>query len=167
MTNETANTESRDTADIWAAIKKQPQSMMTTLHEGKIISRPMAAHADAEEGAIYYVTQLESGKTHDIGTAAPVNLSFSDPGNETYVSIAGEATVSQDRVKLRELWNMWAEAWLPDGPDDEDTALITVIPGEAAIWNNNSSRIVRTIKTAVAAITQTPPSGGEVRKVEM
>lgn len=157
----------KDTADVWAAIKKQPQAMMTTLHEGTIVSRPMAAHGDAQEGAIYFVTKLESGKTHDIGTAAPVNLSFSDPGNETYISIAGDATVTQDREKLRELWNMWAEAWLPDGPDDADTALITVVPGEAVIWDSNSSRIVRTIKTAVAAVTQTPPDMGQERHVNL
>lgn len=161
------NDENTSTADVWAAIRKQPVAMMTTDHEGEFVSRPMAAHADADEGAIYFVTKLESGKTHDIGTAAPVNLSFSDPGNQTFVSVAGHATVTQDREKLRALWNMWAEAWLPEGPDAPETALITVDPGEAVIWDSNSSRIVRTIKTAVAAVTQTPPDMGGVRHVEL
>lgn len=153
-----------DATSIWSAIKKQPVAMMTTLHDGSVVSRPMAAHADPDGHAIYFVTQLDSGKTHDIEDAAPVNLSFSDPGNATYVSIAGLATVSQDRQKLRELWNMWAEAWLPDGPDAPGTALIIVTPGAAVLWNSNSSRIVRTIKTAVAAVTQTPPDMGSVRR---
>jgi general stress protein 26 len=153
--------------DVWTAIKAHPVAMMTTLHEGEIISRPMQAHADAEEGAIYFVSKLESGKTHDIDTTSAVNLAFADHGNSTYVSIAGNAIVSQDRQKLRELWNMWAEAWLPDGPDSPDTTLITVIPDQAVIWDSNSSRIVRTIKTAVAAVTQTPPDMGRERKVEL
>lgn len=159
------NVDGKAAPDIWKAIKAQPIAMMTTMHDGEIISRPMAAHADADEGAIYFVSRLESGKTHDIDTISAVNLSFSDPGNATYISVTGEATVSQDRQKLRELWNMWSEAWLPDGPDSPDTTLITVDPGQAVIWNSNSSRIVRTIKTAAAAITQTPPDMGRERKV--
>lgn len=154
-------------ADVWKAIKAQPVAMMTTMHEDEFVSRPMAAHADSDEGLIYFVSQLESGKTHDIGTASPVNLSFSAPDKQTFVSVAGHATVSQDREKLRELWNMWAEAWLPDGPDSPQTALITVEPGEAVIWNSNSSKIVRTIKTAAAAVTQSPPDMGTVRSVEL
>lgn len=153
--------------EVWAAIKAQPLAMMTTMHEGEIVSRPMAAHADPAENAIYFVSKLESHKAHDIGTAAPVNLSFANPDKSTFVSIAGNATVSQDREKLRELWNMWAEAWLPEGPDAPDTALITVEPGEATIWDSNSSRIVRIIKTATAAITQSPPDMGTVRTVQL
>lgn len=153
--------------EVWKAIKAQPVAMMTTMHEGEFISRPMAAYAAPDEGAIYFVSKLESGKTHDIDTRSAVNLSFSDPANSTYVSVAGHAVVSQDREKLRELWNMWAEAWLPDGPDSPDTTLITVEPGEAVIWNSNSSRIVRAVKTVAAAVTQSPPDMGGVRKVQL
>ena len=31
-------------AAVWSAIKAQPLAMMTTDHEGELISRPMAAH---------------------------------------------------------------------------------------------------------------------------
>lgn len=159
------NHDDNAASEVWKAIKAQPIAMMTTMHDDAMISRPMAAHADADEGAIYFVSRLESGKTHDIDMTSAVNLSFCDPANATYISVTGHATVSQDRKKLRELWNMWAEAWLPDGPDAPDTTLITVDPGEAVLWDSNSSRIVRTIKTVAAAITQTPPDMGRERKV--
>lgn len=161
------NQDNAAATDVWSGIKAQPLAMMTTIHEGELISRPMAAQADPAEHAIYFVSRLESGKTHDIGTTSPVNLSFSNPDKSTFISVAGHATVSQDREKLRELWNMWAEAWLPDGPDSPDTALITVDPSEAVIWDNNQSKIVRLVKTATAAITQSPPDVGTVRKVEL
>lgn len=154
-------------ADVWSAIKAQPLAMMTTVHEGELISRPMAAHADPAEHAIYFVSRLDSDKTHDIDTTSPVNLSFSNPDKSTFISIAGNATVSQDREKLGELWNMWTEAWLPDGPDSPDTALITVDPDNAVIWDNNQSKIVRMVKTATAAVTQSPPDVGTVRKVQL
>lgn len=154
-------------ANVWAAIKAQPISMMTTIHDGEMVSRPMAAHADADERAIYFVSKLESLKTHDIEDDAMVNLAFSNPDKSTFVSVVGTARVSQDRVKLRELWNMWAEAWLPEGPDAPDTALITIDPKDAVIWDNHQSSIVRLVKTATAAVTQSPPDMGTVQKVQL
>lgn len=152
---------------VWAAIKAQPLAMMTTNHEGELISRPMAAQIAPDEHAIYFVSRLESGKTHDIDTTSPVNLSFSNPDKSTFISVAGNATISQDREKLRKLWNMWAEAWLPDGPDSPDTALITVEPVDAVMWDNNQSKIVRLVKTATAAITQSPPDMGKTVHVNL
>lgn len=161
------NQDNEAAPEVWAKIKAQPLAMMTTIHDGELISRPMAAHGDPAEHAIYFVSRLESGKTSDIGTTSPVNLSFSDPGNSTFISVAGRATVSQDREKLRELWDMWSEAWLPDGPDSPDTALITVEPDDAVIWNNDSSRLVRLVKHVAAVVRQSPPDVGHVRKVDL
>ena len=154
-------------ADVWTAIKAQPIAMLVTMHEGKFVSRPMAAHAEPAEHALYFVSKLESIKTHDISERSLVNLSFADPAKSTFISVAGHATVSQDREKLRELWSMWAEAWLPEGPDSPETALITVDPVDAVIWNSDNSKVVRMLKTATAAVTQSPPHMGTVRKVEL
>jgi len=156
-----------DIAAVWSKMTKIRTAMMNTLHEGEIISRPMAAHADQDEGAIYFVSELQSGKTHDIADESRVNLTFSDPANSTFLSITGTARVSQDREKLRELWNLWAEAWLPEGPDAPNTALITVRPDDAVIWDNQSSRIVRTVQHLAAVIRQTPPDPGRVAHVDL
>ena len=159
--------EAEAVANVWAAIKAQPIAMFTTLHEGEMVSRPMAAHADPDTGLLYFVSQLESLKTHDIQDDASVNLAFVNADRSTWISVVGTARVSQDRAKLRELWNMWAEAWLPDGPDAPDTALITVNPKDAVIWDNHMSGVVRLVKTATAAITQSPPDMGVVQKVQL
>ena len=40
-----------------------------------------------------------------------MNVSFSDPGHQNYVSICGRAEVNRDKAKAKELWNPYLKAW--------------------------------------------------------
>jgi general stress protein 26 len=152
--------------DVWAAIAKIRIAMLTIEEEGQLHSRPMASLVRPEEGKIYFVTRLDA-KVGEIGGSAPVNLAYSDPHENSYVSVSGTARTSQDREKLRELWSMFTEAWLPEGPDGEDVALVTVEPGDAKLWDSTSSTLVYAAKVLKAVATQTPPDGGTVAEVSL
>lgn len=153
--------------DVWAIASKQRIAMLTTAEEdGRLVSRPMASLVRPEDHAIYFITRLD-GKVGEMGGSAPVNLAYSDAHKNTYLSISGTARTSQDREKLRELWSMFTEAWLPEGPDGEDVALITVDPEEAKIWDSTSSNLIYAGKVLKAVATQTPPDGGRVEEVDM
>lgn len=152
--------------DVWAIVKKQRIAMLTIEEEGRLVSRPMACLARPEENRIYFVTRLDS-KVGEIGGSAPVNLGFSDPSKNSYLSLTGTARTSQDREKLRELWSPHTEAWLPEGPDGEDVALITIEPEDAKLWDSTSSVLVYAAKVLKANLTQTPPDGGTVEEVHM
>ena len=153
-------------ADVWAIIADQRIAMLTVEEDGKLTSRPMGSIARPEENRIYFVTRLDS-KVGEIGGSAPVNLGYSDTHKNTYLSVSGTARTSQDREKLRELWSMWVEAWLPQGPDGEDVALITVEPEDAKLWDSTSSNLIYTGKVLKAVATQTPPDGGRIEEVDM
>lgn len=152
--------------DVWAIVEKQRIAMLTVEEEGRLVSRPMSCLARPDENRIYFVTRLDS-KVGEIGGSAPVNLGFSDPHKNTYLSLTGTARTSQDREKLRELWSPHTEAWLPQGPDGEDVALITVEPVDAKLWDSTSSALVYAAKVLKANVTQTPPDGGTVEEVHM
>ncbi len=151
---------------VWAMVQKQRIAMLTTEEDGKLVSRPMASLARPEEHKIYFVTRTDA-KVREIGGSAPVNLGFSDTHTNSYLSISGTARTSQDREKLRELWSMFTEAWLPQGPDAEDVALITVEPEDAKLWDSTSSNLVYAGKVLKAVVTQKPPSGGTIEEVDM
>jgi len=152
---------------IWNTIAKLHTCMLATEENGHIVSRPMASLARPQDGRIYFITRLDSGKVGEIGGSAPVNLAYADPQSNTYVSISGTARTSQDRAKLNELWGFYAEAWLPEGPDDPDTALIEVEPEEAKLWDGTRSRLIQSAKMLAAVVTQSPPWGGRVEQVQM
>ena len=155
-------TESADPKEIWKELGKQRVAMLTTEEGGQLVSRPMASVSRPEEGKIYFVTHLRSGKVGEIGGSAPVNLGYSDPSKNTYLSVSGTARTTQNREKLRELWSMWSEAWLPEGPDGEDVALIEVEPEQAKLWDSTTSNLIYVGKVLKAVATQTPPDGGRV-----
>ena len=152
--------------DIWTAIQSVRIAMLTTQKDDELVSRPMASLVRPEDGRIYFVTRIDA-KVGEIGRAAPVNLAYADTAKNLYVSVSGMAETSQDRAKLRELWSMWVEAWLPEGPDGEDVALVTVTPTHAKIWDATSSRLIYAGKVLKAVATQRPPDGGTVADVDM
>jgi general stress protein 26 len=153
-------------ADIWAEIGRQRIAMMTTEEDGRLVSRPMASLARPEDHAIYFVTRMDP-KVGEIGGSAPVNIAYSDSHKKTYLSVSGTARTSQDREKLRELWSMFTEAWLPEGPNAPDVALITVEPEEAKLWDSTSSNLLYFGKVLKAVVTQSPPDGGKIKEVTM
>ena len=158
---------SKDSHDVWRAIRSQPIAMMTTEHDGKLVSRPMATHADEEHRRIFFIARLESEASHDVDHGAAINLGYVDSGDNTYVSVSGRGTLSQDRAKLHELWSPWAQAWLPQGPDGADVALIAVTPEEATIWDATSSKLIATVKTFAANLTGKQPDTGQVDHVKL
>lgn len=155
-----------DERDVWKAIADVRIAMLTTADGGELVSRPMASLARPEDGCIYFVTRMDA-KVGEIGQSTPVNLAFADTHSNLYVSVSGDARTNQDRDKLRELWSMWIEAWLPEGPDAEDVALVTVTPASAKIWDGTSSRLVYAGKVLKAVATQRPPNGGQVAEMDM
>lgn len=152
--------------DVWEIVGKQRIAMLTTEEEGRLVSRPMSCLARPDENMIYFVTRLDA-KVGEIGGSAPVNLGFSDPHKNTYLSLSATARTTQDREKLRALWSPHVEAWLPQGPDGEDVALIEVEPEEAKLWDATSSALVYAAKVLKANVTQSPPDGGRVEEVDM
>jgi general stress protein 26 len=163
---EAAMTEEADEAQIWKIAARQRVAMLTTFEDGKLVSRPMSSLVRPEEGCIYFVTRMDTS-VGDIVQSVPVNLGYSDIHKNTYLSIAGAATTSQDRAKLEQLWSMFTEAWLPEGPDGADVALVTVVSEEAKLWDATSSALVYAAKVLKANITQTPPDGGTVKQVSL
>lgn len=156
-----------DQNDVWKVIQTQRIAMLTTADEaGHLNSRPMATLARPEEGLIYFVTRMDA-KVGEIDSSAQVNLGFSDTHKNTYLSVSGVGRTSQDREKLRELWSMFVEAWLPQGPDAPDVALVSVDPEHAKLWDSTSSSLLYAGKVLKAVATQTPPSGGTTKTVRM
>lgn len=160
-------TQQGSTEHVWSHIKEHRTALLTTLNGERLETRPMAPYPDESEGVIRFITKLDSSKAEDIGSSGPVNVGFSDDKKGTYMSIAGVGRLSQDRAKLKELWNPYAQAWLPQGPDAPDVALIVVEPDEAVLWDNTSSTIVSTFEHLRAAVTGTPPNVGTVEHVKL
>ena len=152
---------------FWALIEDIQVAMLTAKRGEKLESRPMSAYVDKGDRAIYFLTKIDSAKTHEIESDEEVNLAFVDNDDRTYVSVTGNARVERNPAKQKQLWGPFAEAWMPEGPEAPSTGLIVVRPTEATYWDSPSSDAVQLFRVAVANVTQSPPKGDEVKKVQL
>lgn len=152
---------------LWDMIDDIRVAMLTTQRGGKLESRPMHAYLDRDQRCLWFLTSLESEKTDEIAEGEAVNLAFVDRDDQNYVSMSGRARVVRDVQKQKELWNAFAEAWMPEGPEAPDVGLIRVDPIEATYWDSPSSKLAMLWDVAKANITQTPPRDSDVRKVNL
>jgi general stress protein 26 len=104
-------TDNDDRARVWEMMERIRFCMFSSLDGEEIRSRPMAAHPEADEGVIYFLTDADSAKDEEVEAHPQVNLAFADAGSHSYVSVTGRARVLNDREKIRELFNTPAKAW--------------------------------------------------------
>ncbi len=79
----------------------------------------------------------------------------------------GDAEVVEDAGRKRELWNGGAEAWFPDGADDDRVVLLAVRGESAEYWDTPGGRVATLLSFAKAKATGRPYSGGDNERVEL
>jgi general stress protein 26 len=154
---------------LWGLIKDIRFAMFTTRHgNGHLHSRPMTTQNTriGEDSSLWFFMSRAGEPVADLATDSTVNLVYADPGEDTYVSISGTASVVEDGSKKRELWTKMAEAWFPGGVTDPDLALVQVKMSHANYWDVDESKVVQLFHMAKAIVTGTRPTElGEHAKI--
>lgn len=150
---------------VWALMEKIGFCMLASRDGEDIRARPMAAYVEEEDGKVYFLTDKESAKEEEIAARPQVCLAFADAGAQKYVSVSGDATLSNDRERIRKIWSPAAKAWW-DGPDDPAIRLLAVTPRDAQYWDSPGT-VLSSVKMAAAIVTDSRPAVGEHAKVEM
>ncbi len=141
-------------------------AMLTTAEpDGAMRSRPLATVQMDDEGTLWFFTSVSSPKMQEIALHSEVNLSYSDPDRQDYVSVSGTAQVVRDREKMRALWTEWVQPWFPRGLDDPDLVLLRVRVSEAEYWDAPASGVQRLYGLAKAIATRDTRALGEHEKV--
>jgi general stress protein 26 len=109
-------------------------AMLTTLEpDGSLLSRPMMAQTVPFDGDLWFVARAHSRLVWDIQRHPRVNLTYSQPGLNRFVSVTGTAHVVRDRAKAEELWNPNYQGWF-EGLDDPELCLLRVSVEAAQAW---------------------------------
>ena len=126
-------------------------AMLTTIHgDGALVSRPMSPLEMDVDGVVWFFVDA---RTANEAHLRAVNLSFSDVGAGTYVSLSGRGEISLDRARMQRMWSPLAKPWVPDGPSSPDLALLKILPHTAEYWDAPHSRMVRMFAMAAAVVT--------------
>ena len=151
---------------VWDIIEKVGVCMLTTQFAGGLRARPLEARPDRDAGVVWFVTDLRSGKEHEIEAEHDVGLVFIDAKNKAYLSLTARAEARRDRVKSAEIWKKTDDVWW-DGPDDPNVCLLRVEPLTAELWDGPASAAVEAFEFAKARLTGEKPNLGENRKVSV
>ncbi len=155
--------------DLREKIKDVKFGMFTTLNpEGKVTSRPMTSQQLDDAGNVWFFTSDESDFVRHLTTHPQVNVSFADPEDSLYVSVAGHAELTRDRAKIDELWSPLVSAWFDGGKEDPHLALVKVHVDTAEYWDTHSSKMTQLYALAKSALTgKAPRDLGEHKKITL
>jgi general stress protein 26 len=151
-------------------IKSIETAMLVTADaDGTLRSRPMGTQQIESDGDLWFFTGRDTGKAHAIEHDQHVNISYSSPKDNRYVSVSGRAELIENKKKVEELWNPLLKAWFPEGIEDPNLTLIRVHVESAEYWDFNSSTMVQLMGFAKSIFTgkQIQPDKNQHDKISL
>jgi len=154
---------------LYALIDDIRICMMTTIEEdGRLASRPMYGLEADKAGDLWFFTRIESPKIIEISRDGHVNLAYSHPAKQHYISVSGRAEIVRDIGHIKDKWAEPMRTWFPEGKDDPQLALIRVHPEHGEFWDSPSSTVIHLYGYVKAVATGSSPDElGDNRKVDL
>ena len=158
---------SDDHQELWERIEDVRVAMMTTVDtDGSLRSRPMWTQGDDFDGSLWFFISNQALAARALARDPRLELSYAAPDKDLYLSVVGRGELVDDKVKTRELWNTFAEAWFPGGVDDPHLGLLRVDVEEAEYWEDKKPKVLQFAEIVLGAVTGKPPKSGEKRELD-
>jgi general stress protein 26 len=157
--------------ELWNLVDGIETAMLTTRRaDGRLVSRPMATQARSAGADFWFVTADGMPKLAEIERDPRVNLAYYRDRTKEWVSVSGNASISRDRAKIRELYRPDWKAWFPEGggakggtPDDPRMVLIGVRALSAQYMTVDKPQPVVLFEIVRGMVTGKMPKMGEVK----
>ncbi len=137
-------------------------AMLTTVTaDGRLLSRPLGTQDVDFDGDLWFATGLDSAKAREVAANPAVNVSYASMEENTFVSVAGRATLVRDRATIERFWSPAMQIYFPAGKDDPNLALIRVEALSAEYWDGPGSLIGKALHFVMAAANDDPGALGD------
>lgn len=159
--------------ELWELIEKMEIALFTTRRtDGTLVTRPMATQKRNPIADIWFVTDIETHKVDDLEADANVSLGYYDSGSREWVSVSGVVTISQDRAKIRELYQADWKIWFGEGsgehdggPNDPRLALLLVDSVSVRYMKSKYAKPRVLFELARAMVTRKDPELGREERL--
>ena len=115
-------------------------------------TRPMSVQQLDEDGNFWFLSAVDSHKNQELKGNSTVQLLFQGSDYSDFMHIYGTASISQDKQKIRELWQPILKTWFTEGIDDDRISVIRVVPIEGYYWDTKHNMAIGLLKRAAGAI---------------
>lgn len=144
-------TDPADRQKLVDLLEDMPIGMLTTFGPEGPRSIPMARQEVEPDAEMWFITARDTAHTRAIESEPRIALTFSS--RDSWVALTGTPRVVDDAAKLRELWNTFAQAWMPEGPEDPNAVLLRVDVEEAEYWDTPGGTVASLISFAKTKLT--------------
>ena len=161
--------------ELWKLVEGIETAMLTTRRaDGHMVSRPMATQKRASGADFWFATMDHMPKVAEISGEPRVNLAYYKDRTREWVSVSGDAFVSKDRAKIRELWAPDWKFWFPNeggkkdgGAEDPRIVLIGVRAVSAQYLTLEKPQALVLFDLVKAKLTGKTPEFGEVKSIRL
>lgn len=122
----------------------------TSAPSGELHSRPLKTQEIDDAGTFWFLVSSKADWVAGLAADEPVNLGYTDDDDKTWVSVAGDARVTEDDARV-DRYRRQAEK-SDTRIDDADVRLLSVIPGTVEYWDAPAGRIEALAMKAAKAI---------------
>ena len=125
----------------------------TKITTGKpFTTRPMSVQKVDDNGCFWFLSSNDSHKNSEIMTDNFVQLLFQGSDYSDFLNIYGTASISEDKEKIKELWEPILKTWFTEGVDDPRVSVIKIEPVEGYYWDTKHNMAVGLIKRVAGAV---------------
>lgn len=165
------STENLNKEESWEKLRElvddiKVAMMVTGLEKRPINAIPMRTKKIDDKGNIWFISAGNSDHNKNLQLNEQVHLLYSDPGDNEFVTLYGEAEIIKDKTVLKDLYSATTDNWF-DGVDDPNLTAIKVKPVEAYFWDSKTNKYVTLLKMGVGAITGNKQDVGEKGKLNL
>lgn len=105
-----------------------------------------------DEGNLWFLSASDSRKNRELDLDPAVKLYFQGSKHSDFMQLNGQATVTRDRAKIKELWSPMIQTWFTAGQDDPRITVIKVSPTEGYYWDTKHGNAVAGVKILIGAM---------------
>ena len=114
--------------------------------------RPMNVRQVDEEGNLWFLSANDSHKNKELALNSSVQLYFQGSTHSDFLQLNGDATISTDKAKIKELWEPIIKTWFTEGMDDPRITVIKVEPTDGYYWDTKHGNAVAGVKMMIGAV---------------
>lgn len=116
-------------------------------------TRPMSVQQIDDEGNFWFLSANDSNLNKELTAEPLAHLLFHGSAHSDFLNVYGIAQISEDKQKIKELWEPLLKTWFTEGEDDPRIAVIKIEPTEGYYWDNKHGNAVAFVKMVAGAIT--------------
>ncbi|MNL19078.1 hypothetical protein D3C87_1402580 [compost metagenome] len=111
--------------------------------------RPMTIQQVDEDGNLWIISANDSHVNAEIALDSRVKLYFQGSKHSDYLFLTAEASIHNDKAKIKELWSPFLKVWFTEGENDPRISLLKIIPTAGYYWDNKHGDLVAGVKMLI------------------